>query len=227
MQWVCRAVTTAAESPEPWEPHCSPARLGSARPDSPVLGHGLSKERTPFSDKQAVGRVPAACFWTGKAAPWTKAGPRHWKNLTLQGLGGFAECHGGSCCAQCARTHQWQILSSTRWWSSLLQVLGIKSPYAAPPEQTDIYLIICSMGPNQRHDSNCTICRHLGTYHISKSGVAVSTTLQLCGPYCSAFPIPKNMHLAKREGKDSLACVVLPVCFSSAAKCSWSSVLNF
>lgn len=38
--------------------------------------------------------------------------------------------------------------------------------------------------------------------------------------------LQKNMHYLAKE-KARTACVVLPVCFSSAAKCSWSSVLNF
>lgn len=70
----------SSESPESWEPLCSPARQGSARPGwahSPLLGCALSKERIPFSDKQAVGRVPAAFFWTGKCCSlekgWTQA----------------------------------------------------------------------------------------------------------------------------------------------------------
>lgn len=85
--------------------------------------------------------------------------------------------------------------------------------------------------PNQRQDSNCTVPRHLDTDHISHGGVAVSITLCSCVPHtaqqcCSAFLTPKNVHhLAKKKART--ACVVLPVCFSSAAKCSWSSVLNF
>lgn len=66
IQWISRPVTTAAVSPQSRENlAAAPAGQGSARPGqarSPLLGHALSKERTPFSDKQAVGRVPAACF---------------------------------------------------------------------------------------------------------------------------------------------------------------------
>lgn len=87
------------------------------------------------------------------------------------------------------------------------------------------------MVPNQRHDSNCTIPRHLHTDHISHGDVAVSIILCSCVPHsaqqcCSAFLSPKIMHHLAKE-KARTACVVLPVCFSSAAKCSWSSVLNF
>lgn len=146
----------------------------------------------------------------GKAAPWRKAGSGHWKDLTLPGLVGFADCHGAagvpsvpkltsdkSCLAQADEAHFFKCLAS----KPLTQHIQ---------RQTDINLIICSMVPNQRHDSNCTIPRHLDTGHISHSDVAVSIILCSCVPHsaqqcCSAFLSPKkHASSCKREGKDSL-----------------------
>lgn len=223
---VPRAVRTSLQPSQAGQ--CQ-ARPGRAR--WLLLGHALSKERTPFSDKQAVGRVPAACFWRGKRCSLEKGWTQALGRFNPSRAGWFCRVSRGSGCTQCTKTHQWQILSSTSWQSSLLQVFGIKSPYATPSEQTDINLLICSVVPNQRHDSHCTVPRYFNTYRISHGGVAVSVTQCCCVPHtaqqcCSALLIPKNMHhLAKKKAR--IACVMLPVCFSSAAKCSWSSVLNF
>lgn len=60
----------------------------------------------------------------GKAAPWRKAGSGHWKDLTLPGLVGFADCHGAagvpsvpkltsdkSCLAQADEAHFFKCLA--------------------------------------------------------------------------------------------------------------------
>lgn len=175
MQWVSGAVTTAAESPEPWEP----SQAGQCQATLTSPGPCPQQRKIPLFWQTSCGQGASCLLLNGERLLLGQRLDPGTERFNPSRVGWFCRMSQGQLVCP-VRTHQWQSLSSTSWWSSLLQVLGIKSPHAAPPEQTDIYLIICSMGPNQRHDSNCTIPRHLGTYHISKGGVAVSTTLCSC-----------------------------------------------
>lgn len=241
-QWILRAVTIPAASHQSREKYFRPQDIAGhcqARPGmlAALQPHTQKRKDLSFwqtSHGQGASRPVSEHWEGGKAAPWRKVGPRGIsRSLAMERFNppsvAFVESRRDSECAQ-AGTKTYQSFKS--WLARadeahFYQSLPFKGLYTVTSEQAATYLIICSMVPNQRHNCNCTIPRHLdkGTYQISHGGVAVSITLmQQCGQCCptALFNIPYTKSYASSWKKiQEPACVVLPICFSSAGKCNW------
>lgn len=198
MLWNSGAVSTAAVSPQSCE-NLLPGRAVPGWAHSPLLGHALSKERNLFSDKQAVGRVPAACFWRGKSFSLEKGWTQALERFNSSRVGWFCRMSQGSWCAHGTKTDQWQILSSTSWQRSFF---GHQKHLAAPPGK--------HLFNNLQHSKTWQQLYYPQTFrhHISHGGVAVYITL------CSCVP-----HIAQQGHSSSQKMLSIPYPKKYASSC--------
>lgn len=102
----CQQATVSPQSRE----NLTAAQAGRALPGQAGLTHHSwampsAKKGSSFLTNKLWAGCQLPVSEGRNAAPWRKAGPRHWKDLTLPGLVGFGECHRGSWCAQCTETN--------------------------------------------------------------------------------------------------------------------------